>query len=131
MMLAATTRLRLRSWRFVLPFSIHASRSQKQAAASPGCQAVITRKTRGWAFWTLSVWENEESLQAFLRGSPHRETMPKLFPWCDEAVTVHWRVESPSLPSWEEATRELQSGGRLLRVQHPSPAQNSGVINLD
>jgi hypothetical protein len=129
-MLAAVTRLRLRSWRFLIPFAIHASRSQKQAAASAGCRGVTTRKTRGWAFWTLSVWESEESLRAYLRGSPHREAMPKLFPWCDEAVTTHWRVDSPSLPPWE-ATRELQRAGRLLRVRNPSPAQNQGVINLD
>lgn len=76
------------------------------------------------------MWDSEESLRAYLRGSPHREAMPKLFPWCDEAVTTHWRVESPSPPSWEEATRQLEKGGRLLRVQRPSPAQNTGVINL-
>jgi hypothetical protein len=57
--------------------------------------------------------------------------MPKLFPWCDEAVTTHWRVESSSLPAWEEATRELQRAGRLLRVKYPSLAQNAGTINLD
>jgi hypothetical protein len=77
------------------------------------------------------VWESEEALRAYLRGSPHREAMPKLFPWCDEAVTTHWRVESNSLPSWDEAIGELQRGGRLLRVMYPSTEQLAGVINLD
>ena len=130
-MLAAVTRLRLRSWRFLFAFALHASRSQRQAATSPGCLRVVTRKTRGWAFWTLSVWESEEQLRAYLHASPHREAMPKLFPWCDEAVTCHWSVESPAVPGWEEAVRELQRAGRLLRVKHPSTAQNAGIANLD
>jgi Domain of unknown function (DUF3291) len=129
-MLAAATRLRLRSWRFLLPFMIHASRSQKQAVASPGCVGVSVRKTRGWAFWTLTVWEDEKQLRAYIGGSPHREAIPKLHPWCDEAVTVHWRLESQHMPSWEEAHRQLLQGGRLLRVQYPSQDQKAGVINL-
>jgi hypothetical protein len=128
--LAAVTRLRLRSWRFLIPFALEASRSQKQAINSPGCLGVVTRKTRGWAFWTLSLWEDEARLRAFLVGNPHRGAMPKLFPWCDEAATLHWPVESRSLPGWEEATLQLLQSGRLLRVRFPSPEQSKGVINV-
>ena len=129
-MLAAVTRLRLRSWRFLVPFMIHAARSQKQAAASQGCLSVVTRKTRGLAFWTLTAWEGEEQLREFLRASPHREAIPKLFPWCDEAATVHWHVGSNCIPSWEDATAELLRGGRLLRVKYPSQEQMAGRINV-
>jgi len=129
-MLAAVTRLRLRSWRFLIPFAIHASRSQKQASSAAGCLGVLTRKTSGWAFWTLSTWENDELLRGFLRGSPHREAMPKLFPWCDEAVTVHWQITSLQMPTWEEAALQLQRGGRLLRVKYPSDAHRGGEISL-
>lgn len=129
-MIAAVTRLQLRSWRFLLPFAIHATRSQKQAVTSTGCFGVVTRKTRGWAFWTLSVWESEASLREYLRASPHRDAMPRLFPWCDEAVTAHWSAESQQIPSWEEATQRLLQGGRLLRVKYPSNAQSAGIINV-
>ena len=129
-MLAAVTRLRLRSWRFLIPFVIQASRARKQAANSLGCHGVVTRKTRGLAFWTLSLWEDEARLSAFLTGSPHRDGMPKLFPWCDEAVTVHWRVESQRMPGWQEATLQLQRGGRLLRVKFPSRVQSERLINV-
>jgi hypothetical protein len=129
-MLAAVTRLRLRSWRFLIPFSIHASRSRAQAVSSPGCLGVVTRKTRGWTFWTLSLWEDEARLRAFLTGAPHRIAMPKLHPWCDEAATLHWHVDSRSLPSWDDATLQLLQAGRLLRVQYPSPEQGKGVINV-
>lgn len=129
-MIAAVTRLQLRSWRFLLPFMIHASRSQRQAVTSIGCFGVTTRKTRGWAFWTLSVWEGEASLREYLRASPHRDAMPRLFPWCEEAVTTHWSVDSREMPSWEDATRRLLEGGRLLRVKYPSNAQRAGITNV-
>lgn len=122
-MLAAVTRLRLRSWRFLIPFFMHASRSQKQAASSPGCLGVQTRKTRGLAFWTLTLWEEEQHLRQFVAASPHRESIPKLHPWCDEAVTTHWHVNSRTMPSWDEATDELLRAGRLLRVKYPSRDQ--------
>jgi len=128
---AAITRLRLRSWRFLLPFMIHASRSQKQAMAAPGCFGVRTRKTRGLAFWTLTAWESEAQLRAFLSSDPHRATMPKLPAWCDEAVTTHWTIETKQLPDWQVGTAKLLEGGRLLRVKYPSGSQKSGVINVD
>jgi hypothetical protein len=82
------------------------------------------------AFWTLSVWESELSLHKYLRGSPHREAMPKLFPWCDEAATAHWDVGSQDLPTWQEATGQLLKVGRLLRVKYPSQNQSAGVTNV-
>lgn len=130
-MLVAVTRLRLRSWRFLIPFMIHASRSQKQATATPGCFGVVTRKTRGLAFWTLTTWEGEKSLREYLGASPHREAIPKLFPWCDEAATTHWHTDSKDMPGWEEATAQLVKSGRLLRVKFPSREQSERRINVD
>lgn len=129
-MLASVTRLQLRSWWYLLPFLVHASRSLKQAQGAAGCRNAITRKTRGLAFWTLSLWEDEVSLKSYLRSGAHRDAAPKLFPWCEEAATTHWTVKSAELPAWEDATRMLQQQGRIIRVQHPTPAQREGRINL-
>jgi hypothetical protein len=109
---------------------VHASRSQKQAQSAPGCLGVLTRKTSGLAFWTLSVWEGEAQLRAYLARDPHRSAMPKLFPWCDEAATTHWNVDSSRMPEWPEATARLLENGRLLRVRFPSDAQKKGVISV-
>jgi quinol monooxygenase YgiN len=109
---------------------LHASRSQKQAQTAQGCFGVTTRKTRGLTFWTLSVWEGEAQLRAYLASDPHRAAIPKLFPWCDEAATTHWSVGSPSMPQWVEATAKLLENGRLLRVRFPSEAQKKGVISV-
>ena len=91
---------------------------------------MVTRKTRGLAFWTLSVWEGEAQLREYLGASPHREAIPKLFPWCDEAATVHWQVDERSMPTWDAATGELLRGGRMLRVKYPSPDQIARRINI-
>ena len=76
------------------------------------------------------MWEGEASLREYLRAGAHRQAMPKLFPWCNEAATAHWNVESGHMPGWEEATRQLLQAGRLLKVKYPSQAQRAGVINV-
>ena len=126
-MIASVTRLRLRSLRYLLAFFIHTTRSRKQAVASAGCKGVRVRKTQGLTFWTLSVWDDEDSLRAFLGQNPHRSAMPKLFHWCDEAAVAHWSIQSAELPGWEEAAKLLQTQGRLSRVKAPSDGQNGGT----
>jgi Domain of unknown function (DUF3291) len=90
---------------------IRAAQSQRQALGIAGRHGVRTRKTQGLAFWTLSVWENEQALRTFLANAPHRRAMRKLFRWCDEAVVTHWPIEGPQLPTWNEATVALQRAG--------------------
>jgi hypothetical protein len=102
----------------------------KQAMSAPGCIEVKVRKTKGLSFWTLSLWDSEASLRSFLSSSPHREAMPKLFHWCDEAASSHWSIESQRLPSWEQATGNLIQQGRLSRVKNPSKSQSEGRISV-
>ncbi len=127
-MLVSITRLRLRSVWYLLPFFFHTTRAHKQAEAAAGCLGVKVRKTSGLAFWTLTVWDSDASLRAFMTTGPHRTAMPKLFHWCDEAATAHWIVGSPALPDWDTATAQLLQQGRLSRVKHPSDAQRGGRI---
>ena len=126
----SVTRLRLRSLRFFLPFVWDTTASIRQAKKSPGCFGVRTRKTGGLSFWTLTIWENEESMKAFRIRSPHREAMPKLAHWCDEASLAHWVQESKEPPSWEQATERLAALGRLSKVSHPSQDQDEGRISI-
>ena len=130
MTLVSITRLRLRSILFFLPFVLRAQASNRQATNTPGCRGVLTRKTRGLTFWTLSLWDDEKSMRAFLRGSPHREAMPKLAQWCDEASVGHWVQECGDFPGWDAATRLMQAHGHLSRVLHPSSAHSAGVMNV-
>jgi len=64
-----------------------------------------------------------ESMRAFMTSGVHKQVMPKLLDWCDEAAVVNWEQEGTGLPDWKEAHRRLVTQGRQSKVRHPSPAQ--------
>jgi heme-degrading monooxygenase HmoA len=138
--IVSSTRLRLRSLRFFVPFLGYTQRSIRQAKRAPGCRGVKVRRTSGLTFWTLTAWQSEEAMQAYRVGSPHREAMRKLPHWCDEAAVARWSAdaaeapvhsERSALPSWEQGVEGLRRYGRLSKVRHPSAAQASNHINVD
>jgi len=97
----------------------------QEAAGNLGVQL---RKTKGLAFWTLTMWQDEAAMKTFRGNSPHREAMQKLAGWCDEASFAHWEQDSTAWPSWEYASEQLRSSGRLSKVLHPSENHNAGRI---
>jgi hypothetical protein len=74
-------------------------------------------------FWTRTVWNDEQSMRAFMIAGTHRSVMPRLLHWCDEASVAHWLQDSPEPPSWQEAHRRLQNEGRRSKVNNPPDAQ--------
>ncbi len=125
------TRLRLRSWRFLLPFFRHASRSLRQARAAPGNLFAEVRKSRGLAFCSASVWRDEPALSSDYRSGARQRAMPKLRPWCDQAVTVRFEQDGDTLPGCEELARRLATDGRLFPLLHPSREQREGRVVID
>lgn len=136
----SVTRLRLRSRRYLLPF-LHATWSiVRQAKRADGF--VEGQLARGgdpslWrrlvpekdaTFWTLTVWDDEESMRAFRNSDPHGRIMPKLLDWCDEASFVHWEQEDAELPDTAVARRAMFERGELGRVRHPSQSHAEGEI---
>lgn len=130
MPLIAVTRLRIRSLRFLLPFAWSTWRSFRQAKRALGNLGVKLRKAEGFAFWTLTAWRDDAAMRAYRITSPHRDAMPKLLEWCDEAAVAHWDQESAELPTWETAERRLAESGRLSKVNHPSADQQAGRLNF-
>ena len=120
MTVVSVTRLRVRSARFLLPFIWHTVRSAIQAKRSVGNLGIRLRKTRGLAFWTLTIWTNDSMMREFRSMPPHREAMRKLPYWCDEASYAHWDQEGSIMPAWEQATERLAVLGQLPRVLYPS-----------
>lgn len=114
------TRLRLRSV-FALPAFARASRAiSAQAAASEGfiCGAVLAE---GWmVFWTRTSWESEAAMKAFRDSDAHREAMPKLLNWCDEALVAHWEGEPDA--DWVHLHARMAREGRKSKVKRPSKA---------
>ena len=71
-------------------------------------------------FWTRSAWIDIEAMKAFRDTGVHREVMPKLLDWCDEASIVHWQGEAET--SWDAIYARMVGEGRLSRVRRPTQA---------
>lgn len=128
MPVVSITRLRVRSWRYFLPFIFYALRAARQARHSEGNLAVSLLRDGGSTFWTRTVWTTESTMRAFMLAGPHRKVMRRLLEWCDEAALVHWDQETGSEPNWQEAHRRLQEQGRRSKVNHPSHAHQAFQI---
>jgi heme-degrading monooxygenase HmoA len=106
----------------------YAVRSSRQAKAAEGNLAVSLLRDANNVYWTRTVWTTEGAMKSFMLTGPHRQVMPWLLEWCDEAAVVHWVQESEREPTWEEAYRRLQQEGRRSKVNHPSRAHEQFLI---
>ena len=110
---------------FLASFGTPGDRSGKRKGGNFG---VRVRKPRGLAFWTLSIWRDNQAIRAFVPASPHKEAMQKLQHWCDEAAFADWGQDTADWPSWETASEKFVATGRLVDVLYPSEQQKAGVI---
>jgi heme-degrading monooxygenase HmoA len=128
MVFVSLTRLRVRSFRYLLQFIWRALKAARQAEGAEGfLGGRLLREARN-TFWTITAWESEASMRAYRGTGAHRTVMPKLLEWCDEASVAHWTQESLELPSWQEAHQRMLQEGRVSKVKHPSAAQESNRI---
>ena len=122
------TRLRVRSWRYLPSFFVHAIRSARQARATVGNLGVSVLREAGNIFWTRTAWDSEASMKSFMLAGVHRKVMRNLMEWCDEAAVAHWTQESPQPPSWQEAHEQIVRIGRPSKVNHPSEAHRLSQV---
>jgi hypothetical protein len=125
MILISVTRLRIRSYFFLPQFLWHTFKSTRQVVRASGFLAGRTLVNPGKVFWTLTAWESEAAMNAFRTHAAHRDAMPKLLHWCDEATVVHWTQETPDLPTWKDAYERMMATGRASKVNQPSAAQTA------
>jgi hypothetical protein len=128
MALISVTRLRVRSFLYLLPFFWHTFNSMRQAERSSGFlggRLLVNAKN---VFWTMTAWNDDAEMNAYRTGGAHRRAMPKLLNWCNEAAVVNWTENSSEIPSWQEAHQRMLKEGKLSKVNHPSPAQTSHQI---
>jgi hypothetical protein len=106
----AATFLPLKSWRHMIPFQLMSSKVLKQTKQSRGilnyaARADFPKKH----FWTLSIWEDRESMRQFVMAEPHATAMKKFEVWAgDGSAFADWTSSSSSI-DWEEAKRRLQN----------------------
>lgn len=125
MTIVSITRLRVRSWQYLVPFLFYALRSARQARHSQGNVATSLLRDSDRTFWTRTVWASESAMKDFMLAGAHRQSMRKILEWCDEAALVHWEQQDDREPSWPDAHEKLQTQGRLSKVNHPSAAHES------
>jgi 3-phenylpropionate/trans-cinnamate dioxygenase ferredoxin component len=60
-------------------------------------------------FWTLSLWEDRESLWRFVQRVPHSRAMADLLPGMGQTKFFHFEVDGSSVPpDWEETKPRLR-----------------------
>jgi hypothetical protein len=123
MFFISITRLRVRSIRFLPFFVLYTYRSLRQVKTSSGFQCGGLLADRSWTFWTMTAWDNQESMRRFMTTGSHGAAMPRLLNWCDEASVVHWEQAEADLPSWTKADQRMRASGRVSKVRNPSPRQ--------
>ena len=126
MIFVSLTRLRIRSFRFVPGFVLHTLRSLRQVKRAPGFHDGALLADRSWTFWTMTAWDREESMRQYTISGAHKQAMPHLLHWCDEASVAHWTQPEATLPSWIEADKLMRESGRASKVRHPS-AQHASL----
>ena len=119
--LVSVTRFRLRSLRFLPFFALHTNRTIAQIRKADGFIAGAVRRDADFAFWTMTVWRDENAMRAYGASGAHRKAAPHLVEWGDQASVCHWTQQGGNLPEWPEAIRRLRETGRLLRLKHPAP----------
>jgi hypothetical protein len=108
MVLISLTRLRIRSFRFVPLFALHAFRSVRQVKRAPGFLHGALLPDRNRMFWTMTAWDTQENMRRYMTTGAHKTVMPHLLHWCDEASVAHWEQPETSLPSWAEADKRMR-----------------------
>jgi hypothetical protein len=103
------SRLPLRSYRRIPSFIRATLRIRGQLAAAEGLvgyslDAHVLSKT----FWTLSAWRDQEALERFARGEPHRSVMAAIRPHMNPTTFVAWTTTGSDLPvKWETAREKV------------------------
>src|SRR5580693_2360513 len=128
MPLISVTRLRVRSFRYLPGFLWDTFQSVRQVQRSSGFLGSRLLVNAPYVFWTMTAWQDEVAMNAYRTGGAHRQAMPKLLNWCDEAAVVHWTQESPEIPLWQQAQQHMSEKGRLSKVNHPSATQAAQQI---
>lgn len=85
---------------------------RKQLATAEGLVGYTLRaKPLARDYWTLSVWQDEPALRAFMRTPPHVGVMTSLAPFMGPTKFLTWRIPAADgRPSFSDALQRLASG---------------------
>ncbi|MEM8712078.1 MAG: antibiotic biosynthesis monooxygenase [Planctomycetota bacterium] len=95
------------------PFDRATSTVSKGMADVPGLIGYsFRRQLLGKRVWTMTVWQDETALAAFVRSPLHREAMRADGPATEEFLFHSFRVPADDLPiKWNDALERLERDG--------------------
>jgi hypothetical protein len=76
-------------------------------------------------YWTRTVWQERDLMNAFVGSEPHLSTMNRIDDWCDEATFVGWEQASADLPDWQDSYGRLIANGQAASLTHASDAHHT------
>jgi hypothetical protein len=131
--LVSLTRLRLHSWHAYPAFSVWVLGSLWQSLRAEGLVGLQLLRDRQHAFWTLTLWRDSQSMEAFRNQGAHGQAMRHLAQWCDESAAAHWSVSDEELaqacrPQWNELQQRLMQRGHFAALPLASEAQRAHLI---
>ncbi|BAZ42223.1 hypothetical protein NIES4101_81910 [Calothrix sp. NIES-4101] len=129
MTLVSVTRLRLKYWHYLPAFMWYNLLSCWQIVNIDGFVGGKLIRDQGTVFWTVSAWKNQQAMQHYRNSGAHRQVMPMLQKWCNEAVIVHWEQADDSLPDMRNMYQRMVEKGKFTRLLNPSPAHSAGTIS--
>jgi len=107
--LALLSFLPLKHYRMIPKFLRLTFETQRQLRESKGLigYSLHARPLRR-RFWTLSVWEDQQSLMNFVRQAPHGRIMQVLAPHMGKTQFVQWSLTVKEIPpSWNQAKTRM------------------------
>jgi heme-degrading monooxygenase HmoA len=109
--LVLLSELPLKSYRALPRFLRFVVQITRQLASAPGLIGYsLFARLGSKQFWTLSVWEDEDALMAFVNAAPHRTVMRALQPNMGETQFIRWAIRGDSYPPmWNEAIARATS----------------------
>ncbi|MEE9598440.1 MAG: DUF3291 domain-containing protein [Acidiferrobacterales bacterium] len=109
--LAIVTYLPVKHYRTVPSVAKYSQQVDAQLAGTPGLVG-YSMASKPWSkqFWTISVWEDEAALMAFVFGGAHKDTMARLHTNMGATKFARWKVLGADVPlTWEVALEKADS----------------------
>ncbi len=120
MFYVSVTRLKLKSFVYLLPFLFHTEQIVKQIRVSENFLQGQLMATHNLSMWTMTLWASEESVREFYLSGSHQLVMGKISEWTSEAVHINHPTNLDQLPPWTEVTQLLANQGHFVHLTHPS-----------
>lgn len=106
-MFVSVTRLHLKGKRMLPSFIWYTFKSINQSRKAEGLLYSSFDKESWDTYWTLTVWENEDSMREFRNKGNHLTAMKVSRNIADQLQTINWEAELK--PSWNECKERLHN----------------------